>query len=98
MISWAIRILSVLAILGSLGTIFYNWRDMHHENKYLSHRLEMSRKINEGVMAAASKRSDITEKETRFINEIENTPEESNDNTAPVLYDAIMRLHNRPES
>ena len=87
-----IKIGLFVAIMGVFCNIAWDYQATKAENKRLTTELTTANSTITALDEIAKKKQAIQEKTDGLIDQIEKEPETNDADTAPVLYNSIMRL------
>jgi len=88
-----IKIVLAIAIIGSFCYIIYDYRQLKAENTRLSDEVKTANSTITALDNLAKKNTEIKQETDNLIEKIEKEPEKNDADTAPVLFNSIMRLH-----
>lgn len=88
-----IKIGLVLAIFAAFCYIILDYKDTKIENTRLIKELKTANDTITALDNLAKRKAEIQEHTENLIEEIDKEPETNDADTAPVLLNAIMRLH-----
>lgn len=87
------QIALIAGVAAAIGGLYWRMVHLETENKELHAKLAIANRTIVAQDQAAREVREIRLNERHLINEIEATPEDQDNITAPVLLDAINRLH-----
>jgi hypothetical protein len=88
-----IKLVLSVAIIGAFCYIMYDYRQVKIENDRLSNEIKTANATITALDNLAKKNAEIDKNTDTLIDKIEKEPKENDADTAPVLLNAIMRLH-----
>lgn len=86
------RLISLVLMVSAVGGLFLHYNYTIKENKRLRGQIELANKTITAMDNINRRHNEIREETDSLIAVIDNEPEENDAPTAPVLFDAIMRL------
>lgn len=88
-----IKLVLAIAIIGSICYIIYDYRQLKAENTRLSEEVKTANSTITALDNLAKANAEIKQETDDLIEKIEKEPEKNDADTAPVLLNAIMQLH-----
>lgn len=88
-----IKIVLVLGIFVSFGYFIYDYRETKAENTRLANEIKEANKTITALDNLSKAKAEIQQKTDNLLDEIDKEPETNDADTAPVLFNSIMRLH-----
>ena len=88
-----IEFILLIVILSAFGYAVWDYNATKAENKRLTTELTNANITITALDEIAKKKQAIQQKTDGLIDEIEKEPETNDADTAPVLYNSIMRMH-----
>lgn len=88
-----IKIIVIGLIIGSIFYFIYDYRATKAENTRLSAEVKAANDTITALDELSKKKEQVQRKTDTLIDEIDKEPETNDADTAPVLFNSIMRLH-----
>lgn len=88
-----IELILIAVILGAFGYAIWDYQAIKAENKRLTIELMAANSTIVALDNIVKKNAEIRDRTDQLINKIDKEPETNDADTAPVLLNAINRLH-----
>ena len=88
-----IKIIIIGLMIGAVFYFIYDYRETKAENTRLSNEIKTANATITALDELSKKRTEIQQRSDKLIDEIDKESETNDADTAPVLFNSIMRLH-----